>query len=303
MGRQGRSRAIDPQPDDDVPRDRPGPRRADACRWRARAARVVGVRNRSRPGRRAARDARRRTSRSSRATSSTSTLGRVDRAGADRHAGPRRRQPALQRRVADPVQAARRCTRPACRSRDATRDAAARGRRPADRGARAAATTACSASSFGTRRDVERLLTLPPGAFRPPPEGARRRVVRLRFHAAGSAGVETRAAFAGLVQAVFTRRRKTLANALLAFAPAVAGDAGARSLRDGRHRRRAGGPRRSTIAEFVRARRRAAPAICRAELCYSLRRYLATARRSCAHSYRPYDRSSRPVKFQARPAA
>ena len=65
--------------------------------------------------------------------------------------------------------------------------------------------------------DVERLLTLPPGAFRPPPK-VDSAVVRLRFHA-DHPPARDRAAFERLVQAVFTRRRKTLANALLAYRP------------------------------------------------------------------------------------
>jgi 16S rRNA (adenine1518-N6/adenine1519-N6)-dimethyltransferase len=64
---------------------------------------------------------------------------------------------------------------------------------------------------------VERLLVLPAGAFRPAPK-VQSALVRLRFHAPQppprSGGV-----FAALVQAVFTRRRKTLGNALLAFRP------------------------------------------------------------------------------------
>ena len=63
---------------------------------------------------------------------------------------------------------------------------------------------------------VERVLALPPGAFRPAPK-VRSALVRLRFHAP-QPPVQDARAFAGLVQAVFTRRRKTLANGLLAFA-------------------------------------------------------------------------------------
>jgi len=67
--------------------------------------------------------------------------------------------------------------------------------------------------------DVERLLKLPSGAFRPAPK-VQSALVRLRFHAANPP-VRDAAVFESLVQAVFTRRRKTLANALLAFPPAV----------------------------------------------------------------------------------
>ncbi len=65
--------------------------------------------------------------------------------------------------------------------------------------------------------EVDRLLALPPGAFRPAPR-VQSALVRLRFHPPSPAprNLET---FVGLVKAVFTRRRKTLENALLAFRP------------------------------------------------------------------------------------
>lgn len=72
---------------------------------------------------------------------------------------------------------------------------------------------------IGHTATVERVFNLPPGAFRPPPK-VQSSVVRLRFHAPDPP-VRDRALFARLVQAVFTRRRKTLANALQAFAPGV----------------------------------------------------------------------------------
>jgi 16S rRNA (adenine1518-N6/adenine1519-N6)-dimethyltransferase len=74
--------------------------------------------------------------------------------------------------------------------------------------------------------DVSRLLNLPPGAFRPAPK-VQSTLVRVRFRPPATAAVSS-ARFASLVRAIFTRRRKTLANALLAFseshvlAPAVA---------------------------------------------------------------------------------
>jgi 16S rRNA (adenine1518-N6/adenine1519-N6)-dimethyltransferase len=67
------------------------------------------------------------------------------------------------------------------------------------------------------RADVEMILKLPPGAFRPAPQ-VHSALVRLRFHAPRPP-VADLALFATLVQAVFTRRRKTLANALLAYSP------------------------------------------------------------------------------------
>jgi len=60
--------------------------------------------------------------------------------------------------------------------------------------------------------DVDRLLTLPPGAFRPPPT-VTSALVRLRFRAA-AAEVGDRAAFGRLVRTLFQQRRKTLLNAL-----------------------------------------------------------------------------------------
>ena len=56
---RGRSRLA---PTDHVPRDRPGPRRADACRWRARVAARDGRRDRPRPGAGSARPSARPTS-------------------------------------------------------------------------------------------------------------------------------------------------------------------------------------------------------------------------------------------------
>jgi len=73
---------------------------------------------------------------------------------------------------------------------------------------------------IGHRASVEIVLKLPAGAFRPPPK-VLSALVRLRFHPPDPP-VRDPALFEGLVQAVFTRRRKTLANALLAFAPAAA---------------------------------------------------------------------------------
>jgi 16S rRNA (adenine1518-N6/adenine1519-N6)-dimethyltransferase len=101
---------------------------------------------------------------------------------------------------------------------------------------------------IGHSASVEMILRLPAGAFRPPPK-VLSALVRLRFHTPDPPARDE-AAFAGLVQAVFTRRRKTLANALLAFPPAVAA-VPARMLRDagidgGRR------PETLSIAEFVR---------------------------------------------------
>jgi 16S rRNA (adenine1518-N6/adenine1519-N6)-dimethyltransferase len=67
--------------------------------------------------------------------------------------------------------------------------------------------------------DVERLLTLPPGAFRPPPK-VTSAVVRLTFRAP-SADVGDRATFERVVRGVFLQRRKTLLNALKPVADAL----------------------------------------------------------------------------------
>jgi 16S rRNA (adenine1518-N6/adenine1519-N6)-dimethyltransferase len=101
---------------------------------------------------------------------------------------------------------------------------------------------------IGYAAKVERLLALPPGAFRPAPE-VRSAVVRLRFHDPEPPARDRRL-FETMVQAIFTRRRKTLANALDAFPPSAA-LAPAKALTeaglDGRKR-----PENMTIAELVR---------------------------------------------------
>ena len=96
--------------------------------------------------------------------------------------------------------------------------------------------------------DIDRLLSLPPGAFRPAPR-VHSTVVRLRFHGEDPPP-GNRAAFEALVRSVFTRRRKTLANALQAYRryekPAI--DAALRRADlDGRRR-----PESLDIPEFVR---------------------------------------------------
>ena len=64
----------------------------------------------------------------------------------------------------------------------------------------------------GLVSEATRLLTLPPGAFRPPPK-VTSAVVRLRFRPA-TVDVGDRKAFARVVRGVFLQRRKTVANAL-----------------------------------------------------------------------------------------
>jgi 16S rRNA (adenine1518-N6/adenine1519-N6)-dimethyltransferase len=97
--------------------------------------------------------------------------------------------------------------------------------------------------------DAELILKLPPGAFRPPP-AVNSALVRLRFHAPDPPVLDS-ATFARLVQAVFTRRRKTLANALLAYEgrAAVSSPAAALAAADLDGSRR---PETLSIAEFAR---------------------------------------------------
>ena len=96
--------------------------------------------------------------------------------------------------------------------------------------------------------DVDRLLNLPAGAFRPVPK-VQSALVRLRFHPPHPRPAN-RQVFTAMVQAVFTRRRKTLENALLAFRPKDRGGIAA-ALRssgiDGRRR-----PETLDITELVR---------------------------------------------------
>ena len=64
--------------------------------------------------------------------------------------------------------------------------------------------------------DVRRVLTLPPGAFRPAPE-VHSAVVRLTFRPP-PVPIGDERQFEAMVRSMFTQRRKTLANALAAFA-------------------------------------------------------------------------------------
>jgi len=98
------------------------------------------------------------------------------------------------------------------------------------------------------RASVERLLQLPAGAFRPPPK-VQSTVVRLRFHAPDPPVLDD-LTFTRLTQAMFTRRRKTLANALLAYESGAGrrpGEMLARAGIDGRRR-----PETLTLAEIAR---------------------------------------------------
>ncbi|MGH9330387.1 MAG: 16S rRNA (adenine(1518)-N(6)/adenine(1519)-N(6))-dimethyltransferase RsmA [Vicinamibacterales bacterium] len=73
--------------------------------------------------------------------------------------------------------------------------------------------------------DIGQLLTLPPGAFRPPPK-VWSAVVRLRFRAP-KVEVQDKAVFEAVVKSIFTQRRKTLSNALKPFAAARGREAAA----------------------------------------------------------------------------
>lgn len=95
---------------------------------------------------------------------------------------------------------------------------------------------------IGHQADIGKVLSLPPGAFRPAPK-VQSAVVRLQFHPPAPP-VKKGQVFVDLVRAVFTRRRKTLANALLAY-----GKRGRESFSGLDLRRR---PETLTIAEFAR---------------------------------------------------
>ncbi len=97
---------------------------------------------------------------------------------------------------------------------------------------------------IGHRADVRRLLALPAGAFRPPPK-VQSAVVSLRFHPPSPPAREP-AVFEGLTKAIFTRRRKTLANALRAYRSEGLPAALRRAGLDGRRR-----PETLAIPELV----------------------------------------------------
>jgi 16S rRNA (adenine1518-N6/adenine1519-N6)-dimethyltransferase len=98
--------------------------------------------------------------------------------------------------------------------------------------------------AFGTlsifvqlRADVRRLLTLPPGAFRPAPK-VHSAVLGLEFRDP-QVSMTDESTFEALVRSIFTQRRKTLANAVRAFAERYGIDpreAIARASIDGRRR-------------------------------------------------------------------
>lgn len=106
----------------------------------------------------------------------------------------------------------------------------------------------------GRRARVTRLLTLPPGAFRPPPE-VTSAVVRLEFRAEADIPAAP-PGFDALVRALFTRRRKTMGNALAAAAHLSGPDAASLLARAGVDPRRR--PETLAVAEFLEVARRVA---------------------------------------------
>jgi 16S rRNA (adenine1518-N6/adenine1519-N6)-dimethyltransferase len=74
----------------------------------------------------------------------------------------------------------------------------------------------------GLHAEVTRLLALPPGAFRPPPQVSSA-VVRLKFRPPPVTLVDE-ALFTRMVRTMFTQRRKTLSNALKPFGTAIGVD-------------------------------------------------------------------------------
>ncbi len=74
------------------------------------------------------------------------------------------------------------------------------------------------------RAKVERVMTLPPGAFRPPPK-VTSTLVRLTFHPP-AAEVGSQATFERVVRGVFLQRRKTILNALKPVADSFGCSAG-----------------------------------------------------------------------------
>jgi len=107
---------------------------------------------------------------------------------------------------------------------------------------------------LGRRARITHLLTLPPGAFRPPPKVISA-VVRLDFLQDEDV-TPAPPAFDAMVRGLFTRRRKTIANSLAAYAHLPASAAG--RLLDGvgiDPRRR---PETVTIPEFAKLAERLA---------------------------------------------
>ncbi len=99
--------------------------------------------------------------------------------------------------------------------------------------------------------DADRILSLPPGAFRPPPK-VRSAVVRLRFRRP-AVDVGDRSMFERLVRGLFLQRRKTLANALKPVADSVGRSAA--ELIDQAHVDAGKRPEALTLDDFARLAR------------------------------------------------
>jgi 16S rRNA (adenine1518-N6/adenine1519-N6)-dimethyltransferase len=95
---------------------------------------------------------------------------------------------------------------------------------------------------------VERLLDLPPGAFRPAPK-VHSAVVRLTFRT-GADAIAAPSNFDALVRSVFGQRRKRLSNALRSFAEAAGHSASDALVRAGIDPERR--PETLSVEEFVR---------------------------------------------------
>jgi len=108
--------------------------------------------------------------------------------------------------------------------------------------------------AVGRLARVERVLTLPPGAFRPPPE-VTSAVVRLTF-LERAAITPVPAGFDALVRTLFMRRRKTMANALAAALDCPTASASALLVSAGVDPRRR--PETLSIAELADVARRGA---------------------------------------------
>ena len=108
----------------------------------------------------------------------------------------------------------------------------------------------------GLNADVTRVLSLPPGAFRPQPR-VHSAVVRLTFRPPNVRHPRP-AAFVRMVRTMFTQRRKTLSNALKPFAVERGGGRG-RGARRRPGSIRSGVPKRLQLAEMAALARAFAP--------------------------------------------
>ena len=106
--------------------------------------------------------------------------------------------------------------------------------------------------------DVEPLLTLPPGAFRPAPK-VWSAVIRLHFRPS-TVVIGDRLRFESMVRSLFSQRRKMLANALQPAASSRGMERGGGAAR-GADRRLPGGPRRCILKSWLGLRTFSMPEI------------------------------------------